>query len=208
MCHYLFIFGSFSSNLYSQIILLLKKLFFLQTSDTAYGDIKPDRLPKLAVKILCHYYLKAEPLLMPLTLEISASHQKFPRAIISASYQSRMYNVLKVHGHGNGCELWMRSGQKCKSRLFHSYILHSGSIWQIFNTTKGSFTVELFPKHAPKTVLNFVSHRYSNLRWNDFSNKIWVFSMHAHCLWRKSNVNPKPTYVTYKGNIMYGNTTQ
>lgn len=156
-------YGIFIIKFYIQISSLLRKLFFLQTSDTAYGDIKPDQLPKLAVKIVFHYYLKAELLLMPLTLEISASHQKFPRAIISASYQLRMYNILKVHGHENGCEMCMHSGQKCKCRLFHSYILHSGSIWQIFNTTKGSFTVELFPKHAPKAVLNFVSHRYSKL---------------------------------------------
>lgn len=113
-------FGSLSSNFIFRYHHFLEFFFFLQTSDTAYGDIKPDQLPKLAVQILFHYYLKAEPLLMPLTLEISASHQKFPCAIISVSYLLGMYNVLKVYGHGNGREMCMHSGQKCKSRLFHS----------------------------------------------------------------------------------------
>lgn len=97
---------------YIQIPLLLGKLFCLQTSDTVYGGIKPDRLPKLAVKIVSHYYLNAGPLLMPLTLGISTSH---PRAIISGPYQLRMYNALQVHGHGNRCESFLHSGQKCKT---------------------------------------------------------------------------------------------
>jgi hypothetical protein len=45
---------------------------------------------------------------------------------------------------------------------WYSHILFESYFVQILNTTMGVISIELFVKEAPKTVENFVTHRYSS----------------------------------------------